>query len=121
MYKVATNVCYNNLRKIKNKREVSLDKIIEFSPLVGLKENQPEENFVRRETQALVRRAVTELPELYRVPMILRYMEDLTYRQIAEVMDLPLTTIETRLYRGRALLQKICRPGEEVSDEVSGN
>jgi RNA polymerase sigma-70 factor (ECF subfamily) len=123
MYKVSSNVCYNNLRRNKSKKEVSLDKIIEFTPLVARGEVQPEERYVRIETQALVRKAVAELPEIYRMPLVLRYLEDLTYRQIAEVMDLPLTTIETRLYRGKALLQKRLRAGGEGGpvNEVSRN
>ena len=71
----------------------------------------------------LVHQALAELPENYRVPMILRYLEEFSYQQIADAMDLPLTTIETRLYRGRALLQKrlnlILERG--VSNEMSGS
>jgi len=106
MYKVASNVCYNAMRKGKAQQEVPLDKVIEFSPLVARRDVQPEEYYERRETQELVRQAVAELPDKYRLPLVLRYMEDLSYRQIAEIMDLPLTTVETRLYRGKALLQK---------------
>lgn len=106
MYKVASNVCYNALRRGKSEAAVSLDKVIEFAPLATRKDMQPEEYYERRETQALVRQAVSELPDKYRLPLVLRYLEDLSYREIAETMDLPLTTIETRLYRGKALLQK---------------
>lgn len=106
MYKVATNVCYNFLRRGRNEQAVTLDKVIEFAPLGGSEGAQPEEYYERRETQTLVRQAVAELPDKYRLPLVLRYLEDLSYREIAEFMDLPVTTIETRLYRGKALLQK---------------
>jgi len=120
MYKVATNVCYSYLRR-KPSHEVPLDKIIEFGPLVPTGLEGPEAQFERKELQRLVQQALAELPENYRIPMVLRYLEELSYQEIADVMDLPITTIETRLYRGRSLLQKrlnlILERG--VSHEVS--
>ncbi len=107
MYKVASNVCYSRLRSNKKKgQEVSLDKVIDFSPLVPSRDTQPEEYSEARETQQLVQQAIAELPEKYKVPLVLKYLEELTYKQIAEIMDIPVTTVETRLYRGKILLQK---------------
>lgn len=123
MYKVATNVCYNALRRGKNEQTVALEKVIEMIPLISSSETHPEEYFQRRETQEIVRNAVAELPDKYRLPLVLRYLEDLTYKEIAEYMDLPVTTIETRLYRGKSMLQKklqILGEGGPVH-EVSNN
>ena len=106
MYKVASNVCCNALRREKQQQTFPLDKVINFSPLTVPRDIHPEEYYERREMRELVRQAVAELPDKYRLPIILRYMEDLSYREIAEILDLPITTIETRLYRGKALLQK---------------
>jgi len=105
MYKVATNVCYTLLRK-RPADEVPLEKVIEFGPIVLQSQNQPEERYEAKEMQLLVQQAIAQLPEKYRIPLVLRYLEEFSYRQIAEIMDLPLTTIETRLYQGKALLQK---------------
>lgn len=106
MYKVATNVCFNVLRRGKPEISVSLDKVVEIASFVERDDTQPEEYYERRETQELVRKAVAELPDKYRLPLVLRYLEEFTYKEIAEYMDLPVTTIETRLYRGKAMLQK---------------
>lgn len=107
MYKVAANVCYTGLRKRKNEaEEVALDNIIEFTPLVPSRHSQPEDYAEAREDQRLVRQAIKELPEKYRVPLVLRYLEDFTYQEIADYLDLPVSTIETRLYRAKSLLQK---------------
>lgn len=105
MYKVATNVCYTLLRK-KPQQDVPLEKVIEFAPLVPDSESQPEDYTEVREVQRLVQQAIAELPDNYRVPLVLRYLEEMTYQQIADTMDLPVSTIETRLFRGKALLQK---------------
>lgn len=107
MYKVANNVIYSHLRNQKNKnQEISLDKVIDFSPLIPNRDTHPEEYSTSRETQRLVQQAIAELPEKYKVPLVLKYLEDLSYKSIGEILNLPVTTIETRLYRGKILLQK---------------
>lgn len=54
-----------------------------------------------------VQECLLELPLDYRAVVILREMEDLSYREIATVMELPIGTVMSRLARGRALLQQI--------------
>jgi RNA polymerase sigma-70 factor (ECF subfamily) len=49
----------------------------------------------------------TSLPEPYREPLLLRALRGMTYRQIAEVMNLPETTIETRIARARRMLREL--------------
>ncbi|MBO8168549.1 MAG: sigma-70 family RNA polymerase sigma factor [Thermoanaerobacteraceae bacterium] len=105
MYKVATNYCYTALKR-NSSNEVSLEKVIDFTPLRPATGNEPEEHCEARETQRLVREAIKQLPEKYRIPIVLRYLEEFSYQQIAEAMGVPVTTVETRLYRGKALLQK---------------
>ncbi|ATW28642.1 RNA polymerase sigma factor [Candidatus Formimonas warabiya] len=102
MYRIATNVCYNALKK-RPKEFLPLDNVIEFTSLTS---DQPEACFESKEIQETVHKAIAELPENFRVPMVLKYLEDMSYQQISEVMNLPVSTIETRLYRGRILLQK---------------
>jgi len=122
LYRVATNVCYTELRRKPN-GEVSLEKVIEVGSLIPISPEQPEEEYVQKETQMLVQQALAELPENYRVPMVLRYLEELSYQEIADAMELPLTTIETRLYRGRILLQKRLNLVFErgLTNEMSGS
>jgi RNA polymerase sigma-70 factor, ECF subfamily len=59
----------------------------------------------------LMRQALS-LPPEYREPLLLRCVQSLTYQQISELLDLPVTTVETRLARARRMLR------EEVGDEV---
>ncbi len=60
-----------------------------------------------RETHDLILSAVRKLDTPGRVILILREFEGLAYREIAEALDLPLGTVESRLYRARARLRKI--------------
>lgn len=52
---------------------------------------------------------VQELPEGYREPLLLRATRDMSYRQIACALDLPETTVETRITRGRRMLRELVR------------
>lgn len=105
MYRTATNVCYNVLKK-KPRESVPLEQVVDYSPAVPSRDTQPEDYLDRNETQNAVQQALAELPEQFRLPMVLRYMEEMSYQEIADTMEVPVSTIETRLYRGRLLLQK---------------
>lgn len=61
---------------------------------------------VASERREAMMQAIEKLPELYREPFVLRHLEDWSYAQIAEAMDLPLDTVETRLVRARRLLRQ---------------
>ena len=67
---------------------------------------QPEEEIARRERQQRVMQAIQALPALYREPFVMRHLNGWSYQQIAEVMDMPVDSIETRLVRARRLLRE---------------
>lgn len=53
-----------------------------------------------------VRRALLALPEVYRVPLILLYVEDLSYRDLADALGCPVGTVMSRLHRARKILER---------------
>jgi RNA polymerase sigma-70 factor (ECF subfamily) len=53
-----------------------------------------------------VRRALAALPEVYRIPVVLVYTEEMSYQELAEVLGCPLGTVMSRLYRGRKVLER---------------
>ncbi len=53
-----------------------------------------------------VRRALMSLPEEYRVPLVLVYVEDMSYRELAATLGCPLGTVMSRLHRGRKILER---------------
>jgi RNA polymerase sigma factor (sigma-70 family) len=65
-----------------------------------------------RELSRRVLRLARELPEDYREPLLLRAVRGLSYRQIADTLGLPITTIETRLVRARRMLREQLEPAE---------
>ena len=65
----------------------------------------PDESVVSREERERVRAAVASLPELYRVPIVLRYFSELSIDEIAAVTGRPATTLGVQLLRARGLLR----------------
>jgi RNA polymerase sigma-70 factor (ECF subfamily) len=53
-----------------------------------------------------VRAALLALPEVYRVPVVLLYAEEMSYRELAEVLGCPVGTVMSRLHRGRKILER---------------
>jgi len=62
------------------------------------------DNIEQKEQYQLILSAVKSLPEKYRQVFILEHINDLTYRQIAEILDVPVTTVQIRLVRARRML-----------------
>jgi len=69
----------------------------------------------RHDAAELLMKQVMSLPPEYREPLLLRCVRSMTYQQISELLDLPVTTIETRLARARRMLRQ--EVGEEVCTE----
>ncbi len=64
------------------------------------------EDFLAQFKDEDVQSALRGLPEVYRVPLVLLYTEEMTYKELAEVLDCPLGTIMSRLHRGRKILER---------------
>jgi RNA polymerase sigma-70 factor, ECF subfamily len=67
----------------------------------------PDEMVNRREEAGRITQLAQRLPDGYREPLLLKCVRGLSYRQIGELMDLPETTIETRIARGRRMLREL--------------
>ena len=62
--------------------------------------------FEREETAATVRHCLSELPENNQTPMLLYFMDDMSYQEIAETLEMPIGTVMSRLSRAKQLLKK---------------
>ena len=56
--------------------------------------------------QAMVRKQLSTLPAKYRIVLILRHLQEMTYEEMAEILKLPIGTIKTHLFRARNLLKE---------------
>jgi len=68
-------------------------------------ESSPESNVLGRLDGETVRRLIAELPDQFRETIVLREINELSYREIADVVGVPVGTVMSRLARGRALLR----------------
>jgi RNA polymerase sigma-70 factor (ECF subfamily) len=64
------------------------------------------EDFLAQFRDAEVRAALSALPDTYLAPLVLLYLEGMTYRELAEVLELPMGTVMSRLHRGRKILER---------------
>ncbi len=117
--RIAVNRTIDFLRKQKSKNQTvsidephmndSQDSETTLKGIIEADEIDPEEDFIKRETSELLYSFLQRLPEDYRDIMIMRYFDQLSYKEIAEKMQLPLGTIKARLYRGKELLRVMLR------------
>ncbi|WP_199287220.1 sigma-70 family RNA polymerase sigma factor [Rhizobium chutanense] len=86
-------------RHLGNDGDADLDEVEGYQ--VASEEDSPETATIRRSEQQRVRTVISRLPEAMREILVLRELEDLSYRQIAEIIDAPIGTVMSRLARAR--------------------
>ena len=81
--------------------------------------DSPFDNVAHREVQLRVDAELRRVPEPYRTALVLRDLEDMSYEEIAEILQISLGTVKSRLTRGRQALKKRLAPYvREVGDEL---
>jgi RNA polymerase sigma-70 factor (ECF subfamily) len=111
LFKIMTNMFINEYRsKSRTPVSVSVDDIDDgflygqLSPTGS--QRTPEEELFARILDDDVKSAIAELPDDYRLVVVLSFVEGFSYQEIADIVNLQLGTVKSRLHRGRKLLQK---------------
>jgi RNA polymerase sigma-70 factor (ECF subfamily) len=113
IYRIASNLSIDIIRK--RKKNLSLDAEItgadgmDWHDRLADASKGPEEEVLTDELQEEVQGAIMGLNPKYRAVMLLRYLEDLSLQEISEIVQLPISTIKTRIHRGREALRKKLR------------
>lgn len=102
--RITINVCLNRIKQ--DRPSTSLDDHLSppKEPSPG-----PETQTVNRERDAQIRAAILSLPSHYRVVIELRHFQNLSYAEIGETLDRPLSDIKSNLFRGRKILAEILK------------
>lgn len=119
LYRIAINTAKNYL-VARNRRPPSSDVEVEdaefYAGSEALKDMEtPERSLLRDELQAVVDQAIRDLPEDLRTAVTLREMEGLSYEDIAAIMDCPVGTVRSRIFRARESIDRCIRP---LTEEV---
>src|SRR5207253_11120731 len=115
LFKILKNTFINNYRKKKlEPRSVDFAEIEDSFERIVRRDNSdhpadPEAEYFTGVLDDDVRKALESLPYDYRMVVILADLEDFSYKEIADILDCPVGTVMSRLYRGRRLLQKSLR------------
>ena len=112
LFKILKNTFINNYRKKKlEPRSVDFAEIEDSFERIVRRDNtvepaDPEAEYFHGVLDDDVKRALESLPYDYRMVVVLADLEDFSYKEIAEILDCPVGTVMSRLYRGRKLLEK---------------
>ncbi len=114
LFRILTNTYINSYRaKQRRPEETELDSIEDFflfRRLGGLESVEagrtPEQTVLDAMPESVVKDAIDALPEQFRVAVLLADVEGFSYKEIAEMLEIPIGTVMSRLHRGRKAMQK---------------
>jgi RNA polymerase sigma-70 factor, ECF subfamily len=114
LYRILTNTFINSYRSKKRRPDESdiddVEDLYLYRRLGGLEGaragQSAEEQVLEHLTEGEIKEALESLPEQFRIAVLLGDVEGFSYKEIAEILDIPIGTVMSRLHRGRKALQK---------------
>jgi RNA polymerase sigma-70 factor (ECF subfamily) len=115
LFRILTNTDINKYNsQMRKPIETELDEVEElylFKRLGAFDQSQlsqsAEDQMLEMFTDDEVKNAIEELPESFRIPLLMSDVEGFSYKEIAEILDVPIGTVMSRLHRGRKAMQKM--------------
>jgi RNA polymerase sigma-70 factor (ECF subfamily) len=105
--KIASNTCIDFIRKRKFQTVPIED--YDFSD-----EESPEKKYLSSETKEEAMKAIQSLPEKYRIMIVYYHFMNLSYQEISNMLNEPMTIVKNRLYRARIMLRQILYEREGI-------
>ena len=105
LYRITTNLCYNRLPGLRRSLADLGDDVMSDIP-EGLDASaNPARELEANETRSYLHQAIEELDPNYKVLIVMRYQQELSYEEIASLLNLPLGTVKTGLFRAKEKLR----------------
>lgn len=109
LFKITSNLCIDHLRR-RRVQTFAMDDPIdgekgEIQRQYESSDPNPHELLVQNEKMARLNEAIDRLPDHYRIMLILRHQENLSYEEIATTLEIPLGTVKARIHRAREMLK----------------
>ena len=106
LYRIAYNCALKQLEQRKRDKAVQIGMQAEQLIANAGQEHRVDAELESHARQALVHEQLANLPAKYRVVLVLRHLQDMTYEEMAEILTMPVGTIKTHLFRARNLLKE---------------
>jgi RNA polymerase sigma-70 factor (ECF subfamily) len=106
LYRIAYNCALKQLEQRKRDKAVQIGMQAEQLIANAGQEQRVDAELESHARQALVHEQLANLPAKYRVVLVLRHLQDMTYEEMAEILTMPVGTIKTHLFRARNLLKE---------------
>jgi RNA polymerase sigma-70 factor (ECF subfamily) len=126
LFRILTNLFINSYRRrVREPDRVSYDEMEDFylynrlsdaQSRAGSAGSSPEETIVQRVQIEAIRDAIANLPSEYRETVMLADLNDFSYQEVSEILNVPIGTVRSRLSRGRRLVQKALWAYSEDND-----
>ena len=113
LYRIATNLCYNRLPHLRRSLTELGDDVIAEIPETDIAFGNPVHGVESRELRSYLHQAIDHLDEHYRLLIALRYQNELSYEEIATMLNLPLGTVKTGLFRAKEQLRRALETYQE--------
>ena len=117
VYRITMNTCLDELRRKKNRQNTSLDNLLDMGWSPADESNAPEKQAMRSELRRNLNRAIQELPEEMRSAIVLRDIRGFAYEEIADMLNVNIGTIKSRISRGREKLREKIMTNAELFDK----
>ncbi len=111
LYRIAYNCSLKQLEQRKRDKALQVALEAEQGNSAGI-----DTELDVHDRQALIQEHLSQLPAKYRIVLILRHLQDMTYEEIAEILTMPIGTIKTHLFRARNLLKERLQALDNESD-----
>jgi RNA polymerase sigma-70 factor, ECF subfamily len=108
MFQILRNTFWSSCSKLERRMTVAMD-LEEEGPALTVENETPETVLMRRSDSSLLENAIDNLPVHYRETLLLCEVEEMSYREIAEILSIPTGTVMSRLSRARKAVRESLR------------